>query len=62
MTYGELVLDTPDITLPHPRLFERAFVLLPLMDIVPDRVIAGRRVRDAAALVDATGIARLPPI
>jgi len=62
LTYGELVLDTPDMTLPHPRLFERAFVLLPLMDIVPDRVIAGRRVRDAAALVDATGIAKLPPI
>ena len=62
LTYDDLLLDTPDLTLPHPRLFERAFVLLPLMDIVPDRVIAGRRVRDAAAEVDATGITKLSPI
>ena len=44
LAYDDLALDTPDLTLPHPRLFERAFVLVPLAEIVPDRVIAGRRV------------------
>ena len=52
---------TPDLTLPHPRLFERAFVLVPLAEIAAERVIAGRRVRDALARVDARGIEKLPP-
>ena len=59
IAYGDLALDEPDLTLPHPRLFERAFVLVPLAEIVPDRVIAGRRVQEAAGEVDKGGIARL---
>jgi 2-amino-4-hydroxy-6-hydroxymethyldihydropteridine diphosphokinase len=60
LSYGDLTLDDGDLTLPHPRLFERAFVLVPLAEIAPERVIAGRRVREALAAVDATGIERLP--
>ena len=41
-------IDKPELTLPHPRLFERAFVLVPLAEIAPDRVIAGRSVADGA--------------
>ena len=45
LAYDDLALDEPGLTLPHPRLFERAFVLVPLAEIVPDRVIAGARDR-----------------
>src|SRR5262249_24299789 len=41
LAYDDVVVEEPDSTLPHPRLFERAFVLVPLAEIVPDRAIAG---------------------
>jgi methylmalonyl-CoA mutase len=59
LAYDDVTLDDADLTLPHPRLFERAFVLVPLAEIVPERVIAGRRVREALAVVDTAGISRL---
>jgi 2-amino-4-hydroxy-6-hydroxymethyldihydropteridine diphosphokinase len=61
LTYDDLTLDRPDLRLPHPYLLERAFVLVPLAEIAPDRVIAGRRLRDALARLDTTGISRFPP-
>ncbi|RCX09790.1 2-amino-4-hydroxy-6-hydroxymethyldihydropteridine diphosphokinase [Extensimonas vulgaris] len=36
--WGELQLHTPTLTVPHPRMHERAFVLLPLAEIAPERV------------------------
>lgn len=42
LLYDQLVLDGPRLTLPHPRLHERAFVLYPLYDIAPDLEIPGR--------------------
>jgi 2-amino-4-hydroxy-6-hydroxymethyldihydropteridine diphosphokinase len=62
LAYDDVTLDGADLTLPHPRLFERAFVLVPLAEIAPERVIAGKRVRDALAQLDTTGISRLPPL
>jgi 2-amino-4-hydroxy-6-hydroxymethyldihydropteridine diphosphokinase len=61
LAYDDVAIAEPGLTLPHPRLLERAFVLVPLAEIVPDRVIAGVRVRDALARVDAHGIERLAP-
>jgi 2-amino-4-hydroxy-6-hydroxymethyldihydropteridine diphosphokinase len=61
LAYDDVMLSEPSLTLPHPRLFERAFVLVPLAEIAADRVIAGTRVRDALARLDASGITRLPP-
>jgi 2-amino-4-hydroxy-6-hydroxymethyldihydropteridine diphosphokinase len=39
--YGGLAIDLPQLTLPHPRMAERPFVLLPLADIAPDLEIPG---------------------
>ena len=61
IAYDDVTLDTPNLTLPHPRLFERAFVLVPLNEIAPRRVIAGRKVSEALAGLDASGIEKLPP-
>lgn len=62
IAYDDLTLDEPGLILPHPHLFERAFVLKPLAEIAGDRVIAGQSLREALAKVDSTGIERLPPL
>ena len=41
LLFANLQLQTPDLTLPHPRMIERDFVLLPLVEIAPDVLIAG---------------------
>jgi 2-amino-4-hydroxy-6-hydroxymethyldihydropteridine diphosphokinase len=61
LTYDDLVLRTPELTLPHLRLFERAFVLVPLAEIAPERMILGWRVRAVLAKLDTAGIEKLPP-
>ena len=38
LLYGDARIDSPQLTLPHPRMHERAFVLRPLADVAPDRV------------------------
>jgi len=61
IAYDNVTLSDADLTLPHPHLFERAFVLVPLAEIAPERTIAGIRVRDALARADTTGIEKLAP-
>jgi len=60
IAYDDITLDEPGLTLPHPRLFERAFVLAPLAEIVPNRTINGLRIADALARLGSAGIEKLP--
>ena len=62
LAYDDVSLQKPELTLPHPRLFERAFVLVPLAEIVPERLIAGCSVKAALAQLSTDGIERLPAL
>lgn len=42
IAFGDLILDTPELTVPHVRAHERAFVLVPWLEVDPDAVLAGR--------------------
>ncbi|MCD6030369.1 MAG: 2-amino-4-hydroxy-6-hydroxymethyldihydropteridin epyrophosphokinae [Thermomicrobiales bacterium] len=56
----DLVMDTPELTLPHPRMHERAFVLAPLAEIAPDvrhPVFGSSAAELLAALPDQSGVA-----
>lgn len=62
IAYDDVRLDKPELTLPHPLLFERAFVLVPLAEIAPDRVIAGQTPRQALSELSIDGIEKLAPL
>jgi 2-amino-4-hydroxy-6-hydroxymethyldihydropteridine diphosphokinase len=49
--YGNLVIDSPGLTVPHPRFRERRFVLEPLAEIEPEMIdpVTGRTIRDLLA-------------
>jgi 2-amino-4-hydroxy-6-hydroxymethyldihydropteridine diphosphokinase len=59
--YDDLVLYSPALTIPHPRLHERAFVLLPLMDLDPELVhpIHKKSIREMLASCNLEGIEKI---
>ncbi len=64
LLYGERVIEEPDLVVPHPRLRERAFVLVPLAELAADWVVpvsrgaAAATVGELARVVDEVGIVR----
>jgi 2-amino-4-hydroxy-6-hydroxymethyldihydropteridine diphosphokinase len=59
LLYGDLRLDTPRLTLPHPRMAERAFVLMPLRDLEPGLRLDGATLPVLLARCGDQAIARL---
>lgn len=59
LAYDDRTMEEPDLTIPHPRMTERAFVLVPLAEIAPDwcHPVTGEAARGMAARVD-TGTVR----
>ncbi len=58
LLYDGIIIDEPDLAVPHPALPERAFVLVPLAEIAPDlrHPQLDRTMRELAAVVDASGV------
>jgi 2-amino-4-hydroxy-6-hydroxymethyldihydropteridine diphosphokinase len=58
LLYGDLILNEPNLQIPHPRMYERAFVLVPLAEIAPNwtEPIFGRRIKNLLQEVDNSGV------
>lgn len=61
LVYGDVTSETAELALPHPRITERGFVLVPLQDVAPDLVIAGRTVPDWIAKLDVSDVEVFAP-
>lgn len=63
LLYGKRRIDNSRLKVPHPRMADRAFVLVPLVEIAPDLVLGGKTIAALALAVNQGGIRRLdnPP-
>jgi 2-amino-4-hydroxy-6-hydroxymethyldihydropteridine diphosphokinase len=56
LAYRRVIVDTPYLTLPHPRITQRAFVLVPLLEIAPDAMFGGQHPAQWLASLDASDV------
>ena len=60
LLYGDAVIDEPGLRVPHPHLHERAFALVPLLDVLPEARIPGYgAARDAVSVLEMSNIRSL---
>ncbi|MEO1672332.1 MAG: 2-amino-4-hydroxy-6-hydroxymethyldihydropteridine diphosphokinase [Cyanobacteria bacterium J06631_2] len=61
LLYGDLLLNTPNLTLPHPRMTERAFVLVPLAEIAAEWIepVSGMKIVKLLRNVDTSGVQQM---
>jgi 2-amino-4-hydroxy-6-hydroxymethyldihydropteridine diphosphokinase len=57
--YGDVVMRTPELTLPHPEMHKRGFVMIPLAEIRPEFVVDGVSARELAAKFAGEGVERI---
>lgn len=62
LCYDEVVSDDPVVTLPHPRLVQRAFALVPLAAVAPELRVDGLTIRERAAAIDRGGVRECPQV
>lgn len=62
--YDDLILDTPTLTIPHPRIIERAFVLIPLSEIAPDLIhpVKNKSIGELKNSIDANSTMLYQPV
>ncbi len=59
--YDDLILDTPNLQVPHPRMRERAFVLVPLAEIAPNWIdpVSGKTIAQLLEVIECSGVCKL---
>ncbi|MCX5569182.1 2-amino-4-hydroxy-6-hydroxymethyldihydropteridine diphosphokinase [Kaistia nematophila] len=59
LLYGDAAIDEEGLIVPHPRMIERAFVLVPLAEIAPEATVAGRTIHAILAEVETDDIRKV---
>jgi len=61
LLFDDIVLNEPELQIPHPRMVERAFVLVPLAEIAPNWIepISGKAIAELVQAVDCSGVNQL---